>query len=230
MADRGTDDNNAAQIAKWVVDRAIGGVTIGETRLLASSGELADEYRRDSKFSDDEARIDALIRWEVTKNFSSGFVTSLDGAFNLPVAVSKALAASWVLQSRMAAAIASLRGYDVNEDRVRTFVLLALIADSIEEVLSKVGVKVGQKVAERLIEQIPGRVLIEINKQVGFRLLTKAGETGVVNLVKVVPPIVGGVVSGAFDGATCWGVGKAAKLLFPATIREPQEFADTASH
>ncbi len=39
----------------------------------------------------------------------------------------------------------------------------------------------GTKSLASAVEQIPGRTLIEINKKVGFRLLTKAGTTGVFN-------------------------------------------------
>ncbi|MFN5980296.1 MAG: hypothetical protein ACK45W_13510, partial [Pseudanabaena sp.] len=58
---------------------------------------------------------------------------------------------------------------------------------------------IGTKVCQNLIKRIPGRVLIEINKKIGFRLITKAGEKGVVNVMKMLP-LVGGVVGGTFDG------------------------------
>lgn len=49
-----------------------------------------------------------------------------------------------------------------------------------------------------MIKSIPGKVLTSINQKVGFRLITKFGETGVVNMVKLVP-LAGGVVGGLFD-------------------------------
>jgi hypothetical protein len=70
--------------------------------------------------------------------------------------------------------------------------------------------------AEQVIPKhpgIPGKVLIEINKKVGFRLVTKAGEKGVVNLMKLVP-LVGGVVGAGFDSAFVNQCGKTAKQLF----------------
>ncbi len=63
------------------------------------------------------------------------------------------------------------------------------------------------------ISHIPGRLLIEINKLVGFRLLTKAGQRGVINFVTIVP-VVGGVVGSAVDGAACFTAGKGAKEFF----------------
>ena len=96
---------------------------------------------------------------------------------------------------------------------MRTLVLLSIVGDSVKEVLKQAGVKIGNKLTEKVIMQIPGKVLIEINKKIGFRLLTKAGEKGVINLIKAVP-LVGGLVTGGFDAAACRTVGKVAHNLF----------------
>ena len=52
-----------------------------------------------------------------------------------------------------------------------------------------------------------------INKKIGFRLITKAGEKGVINLMKLVP-LVGGIVGGTFDGMFVNTCGKTAKKIF----------------
>ena len=88
-----------------------------------------------------------------------------------------------------------------------------------EDVAKQAGVTLGGKVALEALKNVPGRVLIEINKRVGFRLVTKFGERGVVNLAKLVP-LVGGAVGGAFDGATCYMVGQAADRAFRPTAAE----------
>ncbi len=66
---------------------------------------------------------------------------------------------------------------------------------------SKAGVELGTKTAMAALKKLPGKALIEINKKVGFRLITKTGTTGVVNLGKLVPFVGGGV------GATVNAVG-----------------------
>ncbi len=113
----------------------------------------------------------------------------------------------------MAGAIARIYGHRLDSDRVRTLVLVSLLGDAGKEVLKQAGIKVAQKLGENLIKQIPGKVLIEINKKVGFRLLTKAGERGVVNFMKGVP-VLGGVVGGVVDAASCRIVGGTAQSLF----------------
>ena len=97
--------------------------------------------------------------------------------------------------------------------RVRTLILLSIVGDAAKEILKQAGVKIGRKLTEKVVMQVPGKVLIEINKKVGFRLLTKAGEKGVINLIKAVP-VVGGLVAGGFDVAMCRTVGRVAHDIF----------------
>lgn len=206
MAD--SDESNALRVVKWVTERAIEGVP-----PLSSAESLAQEYLIDSSYPDDEERIESLINWETSKNFTTGFVTGLGGVLTLPLTIPAGLGASWVVQARMSAAIARIAGHDIGSDRVRTFVALSLLGDAAKEIVKDVGVKAGTKFANALIQKIPGEVLKEINKKVGFRLVTKAGEKGVVNLTKVVP-VIGGLVGGTVDAAACRAVGKTAKRLF----------------
>lgn len=184
-----------------------------------SAQELAQEYLDDSSYYTDGERVDALIRWETSKNFGSGFLTGLGGLITLPASVPAALGASWIVQARMSAAIAVIHGHDVREERVRTFVLLTLLGDAGKEVIRQAGIKIGQRATLALIKKMPGRILIEINKKIGFRLLTKAGERGIVNLTKMIP-LVGGVVGGTVDAIACQTVGSVAKRSFRPSTTE----------
>jgi len=82
----------------------------------------------------------------------------------------------------MIAAIAYMGGHDIKDDRVKTLVYSCLVANSAKDVAKSVGITVGGKLATNAIKAIPGKTLIEINKRVGFRLITKFGEKGVTNL------------------------------------------------
>lgn len=92
----------------------------------------------------------------------------------------------------------------------------ALIGSSATEALSRAGVQIGTKSAVSAIKQVPGRVLIQINKTVGFRLITKASTKGIVNLTKLAP-VVGGVIGGGVNFTSTRTVGAWAKKNFPAT-------------
>ena len=203
-----TDESKALALVKWIADKAIEGIP-----PLSGCEDLAKEYLLDSSYVDNDDRVSSLINWETSKNFTSGFLTGLGGIITLPVTVPAALGASWALQARMCGAIACIYGHNIDEDRVRTLVLLSLLGYAAKEPLKHAGIKVGQKLTAKAIQRIPGKTLIEINKKVGFRLLTKAGEKGIINLSKAVP-IVGGIVGGSIDAYYCRVVGRVAKELF----------------
>lgn len=201
-------DEKALQLVNWLTEKAIQGVP-----PLSSAEDLAQEYLIDNSYPDDEERIESLINWETTKNFTTGFITGLGGLLTLPLALPAGFGASWVIQTRMVAAVARIAGYDLRSDRVRTFVVVSLVGDAVKDITKGAGVHIGKGLTRSLINRIPGKALIEINKKVGFRLITKAGEKGAVNLMKGVP-FIGGVVGGVFDAGACRVVGKNAKRLF----------------
>ena len=203
-----SDESKAITIVSYITDKAIKGVP-----PLTGCKDLAQEYLINTSFSDNDERVDSLINWETTKNFTSGFITGLGGLLTLPISIPSALGASWILQARLAGAIACIYEHSLKEDRVRTLVLLSLLGDSAKEPFKQAGIRLGTKLTEKAIQKIPGKVLIEINKKVGFRLVTKAGEKGIVNLTKAIP-VVGGVIGGTFDAVVCRKVGYTAKKIF----------------
>jgi hypothetical protein len=203
-----SDDNDPIQkLLRWIVNVGINGFGV-----LPSAEDVAEDHLRSCGYNREEA-INSVIAWTTAYAAGTGFITGLGGLATLPIAIPASLASSYALGANTAAAIAIIRGYDIDSDQVRTFVLLALLGDSGLEVLKTVGVNLGTKLTKTLISQIPGKVLIEINKKVGFRLITKAGEKGVVNLMKLVP-LVGGVLGAGFDSTFVNKCGKTAKNIF----------------
>lgn len=180
---------------------------------LSSAEALAGDYLGEATYHDDDARVAALIKWETGKNFTTGFLTGLGGFITLPVAVPAALAASWLVQARMAGAIARIYGHDLESPRVRTKVLLSLAGDVAREAMSDVGVKIGDRLTQRAVEQIPGRLLVEVNKRIGAKMATQIGQRVVLRFPRAVP-VLGGVVGGALDAIVCRKVGATARTLF----------------
>jgi uncharacterized protein (DUF697 family) len=209
------EDHGAVQLVKKVLDYGIDGAG-----PLSPASSLAEEYKIDVSYESVDERVDALIRWEAAKNFTSGFITGLGGIVTLPVAMPASIGASWIIQARMCGAIATLYGHDIRSDRVRTMVLLAILGDLGKEIVKEAGVKIGQRLSLAMLEKLPGKLLAEINKRIGFRLLPKAGEKGFINLTKMVPG-VGGVIGGGFDASTCMAVGHIAKHSFKPTRSRP---------
>ena len=143
----------------------------------------------------------------------AGFVTGLGGMLTLPVAIPANLAGVLYIQIRMIGAVAHRRGYDVRSDQVRTLVVACLAGSAALDILKGVGINIGTRVTRQMILRISRQVLKRVNQAVGFRLVTKAGSKGVVNLVKGVP-LVGGVVGGTFDAAATKVIGRTAKQVF----------------
>lgn len=158
--------------------------------------KMADDYLQHNATVEDAAKD--MINKQVIKCTTSGFITNLGGVITLPVTIPANVGSVMYVQMRMIACAAYMAGYDVHTDQVQTLVYACLAGVSVMEVAKKVGIKIGQKGLENLIDKIPGKVLIAINHKVGFRMLTKFGETGAINLGKAIP-VVGGVIGGGFD-------------------------------
>ncbi len=208
------DSDRAEKFLKWLVDVAINGTPElpGGVRFK-SARELADEYLRDDTYRDNDERVDALIRWETSKSFTAGFLGGLGGVLTFPISFPGTLVAAWVVQARMAAAVALIYGHDPREDRVQTFVLLSVLGKFAVDAVKKAAEQIGIKLAEEVLKKIPGRLLIAINQQAGFKLVTKTGQKGIVNLIKGVP-LIGGMVGGTIDAVTCRAAGSLARSLF----------------
>lgn len=158
--------------------------------------QMAENYI--CKNSSTEKAAKSFINYQIAKCTTSGFVTGLGGFITLPIAVPANVGSVLYVQIRMIACLAYMGGYDINSDQVQTLVYACLAGISVDQIIKKAGIEIGEKLVSSLVAKIPGSVLTKINQKVGFRLVTKAGTKGVVNLTKVLP-IVGGVVSGTFD-------------------------------
>lgn len=157
---------------------------------------FADDYL--SKYDSKEKACKEMLKKQMIKCTTSGVASGLGGFITLPVAVPANIANVLYVQMRMIACCAYMAGYDLKSDQTQTLVYACLAGVAVNQILKKAGIKLGEKVAIKMVEKIPGNVVISINKTVGFRLITKFGDTGIVNLGKLVPG-VGAVVGGGLD-------------------------------
>ena len=190
----------------WAYDNAVDGLPGSE-----SVEELASDYARRGGTPREQA--EALIRWQVAKAGTSGFITGLPGAPFLPLTLPASLMSVFYIQLRMIAAIAHLGGYDVRSDQVRTVAFACLVGKAGLDELAKVGALAAVKAGNVALAKLPGALLIKINKFVGFRFITKFGSKGVVNLGKGLP-LLGGLVGAGFDVVSTRAAGQMAIKLF----------------
>ncbi|WP_419095960.1 EcsC family protein [Ureibacillus endophyticus] len=139
-----------------------------------------------------------MVNWQTTKCATTGFLTGLGGVVTLPVSIPLNIASVIYVQMRMIASIAHMRGYDLKDDEVQTFVYACLTGQSASEFVKSAGIKIGVKMGQAQIKRNSGEVIKKVNQAVGFRLITKFGQKRVIKLGKMVP-LIGGVIGGGFE-------------------------------
>lgn len=190
----------------FAYDKATNGI-----KGLDSAQELAKSYMNTDESLDKQ--VNNLIKWQNAKAGTSGFVTGLGGIITMPVTLPANITSVLFVQIRMIAAIAYMGGYDLKDDKVKTFVYACLVGSSATEIIKKAGIEVGKKLAINAIKNISGKTILKINQAIGFRLITKFGDKGILNLGKTVP-VLGGVIGGTVDTISTNMIGKTAKKLF----------------
>lgn len=168
----------------------------GVPKVSPSIEEFAQNYL--DKETNNNKAAKAMIKNQVIKCTTSGFLTGFGGIITLPVTIPANVGSVLYVQMRMIACIAYLAGYDLKSDQVQTLIYACLAGIAVTDVIKQAGIKLGVKLTNATIKKIPGKALTKINQKVGFRFITKAGTTGIVNLSKVVP-VVGAFAGGGID-------------------------------
>jgi hypothetical protein len=185
-------DNAVSRMVQLLLDVGIDGAG-----PLKSAREVADDAARQSRSA--EAALAKVARSHVAKGAAGGFVTSVGGFVTMPIALPANVAEFYLLATRMVASIALLRGYDIDEPRVRTAILLTLVGSDADEVLAKAGLASGGgKMVHLVSGQLPPAGLLIVNKAIAFRLLRGVGEKAFSKLGRGVP-LLGGLVGGSID-------------------------------
>ena len=168
----------------------------GIPKVSPSVEEMANDYLK--KYKTKEEACKAMIRNQITKCATSGFITGFGGFITMPVTLPANITSVIYVQMRMIACTSYMAGFDLDSDQTQTLVYACLAGVAVNNVIKQAGIKFGVKFANGLIKKIPGKVLTKINQKVGFRFVTKFGAKGIVNLGKRVPG-VGAVIGGGLD-------------------------------
>ena len=168
----------------------------GIPKISPSVEEMANDYLK--KYKTKEEACKAMIRNQITKCATSGFITGFGGFITMPVTLPANITSVIYVQMRMIACTSYMAGFDLNSDQTQTLVYACLAGVAVNNVIKQAGIKYGVKFANGLIKKIPGKVLIKINQKVGFRFATKFGTKGIINLGKLIPG-VGAVIGGGLD-------------------------------
>lgn len=198
---------SATKLVERLLDVGIDG------KAQFESARAVAEAQR-SRHSSDEKAIDAVVSDHLKLAAAGGFVTGLGGFITLPVALPANVAGFYIIATRMAAAIAHLRGYDIRQKEVRSAVLLSLVGADSDDLLKKAGYASVGRLSNLAAQRLPGPVLMAVNKGVGFRLLTQVGRKTFGKLGRGVP-LMGGVIGAGLDGYMVKQIANHVRSEFP---------------
>ena len=168
----------------------------------------------------DELAIRSIIRKHVAAAAAGGFITGLGGFVTMAVALPANVAEFYLIATRMVAAIADVRGYDLRDAQIRTAVLLTLVGADAEDLIKKAGalpgvsLGTGGRLTSLAAQRLPGPALMVLNKAIGFRLVAQAGRSVLGRFGKAVP-VVGGAVGAGLDSYLLGRIAASAKREFP---------------
>jgi len=166
-----------------------------------------------------EPALDALVATHVRMATAQGVITNLGGLWTAPLLLPANIAGLAIVQIRLVATIAHLRGYDIDDRRVRTAMALCLLGETgVRSLLDRNEIPTTPLVIatapvfdESLDRLIAEKVFGDVSGRLG-------GRQAVVLLARRVP-VLGGAVSGGMDGWFTSSVGAYARAQFPTRRR-----------
>ncbi|HEU5036846.1 MAG TPA: EcsC family protein [Nocardioides sp.] len=164
--------------------------------------------------------VHEVVETHVRYAGAQGLLTGLGGVLTAAVTIPANLAGLAVVQARMVAGIAHLRGYDLDDPRVRNAVLTCML---------------GREVVDRKIEEreLPGPPMAiatapvhdpDLDRllatEVASDLVQRVGGKRLAISIARRTPVVGGAFGMGIDGWATWRVGTyAARELRPRNLR-----------
>ena len=180
---------------------------------LPSAQSVADTAR--TKSGNVEDAIDRVVRTHLAAAGTGGFITGLGGFVTMPVALPANVVEFYLVATRMTAAIAALRGYDLTQPSIRTAVLLALVGADADDLIRKAGIVTPTgKLTDLAAQRLPGPALMVLNKAVAFRLVGNVGKATFSRLGRALP-LAGGAVSAGLDTYMLKRIADHARSEFP---------------
>ncbi len=204
-----------ANVIHQALRRAIHGVGKFPPAAKAADKQLAEQH------GDVDKAIHEVIENHVRYAGGQGFLTNIGGLVTAAVTIPANLAGLALIQCRMVAGIAHLRGYDLADPRVHGAILMCILGeDTVTSLVKKrklpappMAVATAPMHDPDLDRQIANEVLGELlTKVAGKRLATTVGRR---------VPVVGGLVGAGADGYATWQIGRYADRELLARAPRP---------
>lgn len=194
--------DSAARVARVAFEKAIDGV--GPLKGAAADAD-AKLHKADGNV---ERAIADVIAEHTRLAAVEGFATNIGGLASMALLIPTNIAGIALLQCRMVAEIAHLRGYDLSDPRVRTAVFAAMLGAKTVRSLERDNklpsrpraIATGPMLDKDTIDRIAAAVTGEI--------VARAAGRSTVTFVGKRVPVLGGVVGGATDSWSTRQIGK----------------------
>ena len=196
------------------LNRAIHGVGPLPPAAKAADKQLAEQH------GNVERAIHEVIENHVRYAGAQGFATNLGGVVTAAVTIPANITGLALIQCRMIAGIAHLRGHDLDDPRVRNAIMACLLGEDTVNTLIKKKKLPAPPMALATAPTYDVQLERLVAAEVASDLITKvAGKRLAVTIGRRVP-IVGGIVGAGADGFVTWKVGRYAdRELLPRARR-----------
>jgi hypothetical protein len=169
---------------------------------------MAAEKERDEQKGDVDKAIKQIIETHVRLAGAQGFLTNIGGLVTMTVTVPTNIAGLALIQCRMVAAIAHLRGYDLEDKRVRNGILASLLGE--ERMLAMIKKKKlpGTPMAVATAPVYDEHLSTVMDNEVAGEMITRMAGKRIAFTVGRRVPVVGGLIGAGTDGFATWQVGR----------------------
>jgi EcsC protein family len=186
---------------------------------LPPASAAADAQLKEQKGDVDRA-IHEVIENHVRYAAAQGFLTNLGGVVTMAVTIPANVTGLALIQCRMIAGIAHLRGYDLDDPRVRNAILTTMLGEDVVDALVKKRKLPAPPMALATAPHHDPDLDKIISAEVAAELVTKVAGKRLATTVGRRIPIAGGFIGLGADAYATWRVGRYAdRELLPRARR-----------
>jgi hypothetical protein len=197
-----------AGFIQQALDRAIRGIGPLDPAAMVAEKHL------DERKGDVDKAIKDVIETHVRLAGAQGLLTIVGGLVTMAVTVPTNIAGLALLQCRMIAAIVHLRGYDLEDRRVRNAILASMLGEERMLAMIKQKKMAGTPMALATAPVHDPDLDMVIANEVASEMIAMIAGKKVATTVGRRVPLVGGLVGMGTDGFATWRIGRYADREF----------------
>ena len=191
-----------ANVIRRAVSRAIQGVGPLPPAAAAAQRQLQEQD------GDVDRAVHEIVENHTRMAASQGLLTNIGGLLTLAATIPVNITGLALLQCRMVAAIAHLRGYDLDEPRTRNAILLCVLGEDAVTNLVRTkklpGGPMTVATAPAYDPELDKVIAAEVTSALVSRVVGKRAGSAVVRRI----PLAGGVFGAGSDAYSTWQVGR----------------------